>query len=106
MRIDLLLLALLFSTLAFTPCADMHAESVAAEVGHFDDNASDDPCENTDHCTPFCVCSCCGALSVQLVAPVQLELYVSLPKPRQRAMFEPNIIGSNFPAKAWQPPRA
>lgn len=108
MRPDLLLLALLITALALTPCVDVHAETVgSAAVEQLAQDNTTDPHEDQDHCTPFCGCTCCGAVSLQPPSVgLSLERYVAPEKPGERPTYRPTAINSSFGAETWQPPRA
>ena len=57
MKIFSFIMAIFFAFLISVPCADgfsVHENEVSEEQSHQEK-------ENPDACTPFCICSCCGA---------------------------------------------
>ena len=57
MKYILLILSVLILTMALMPCSDGHTcDETAQEISLEHDHSEDEK----DHCSPFCVCSCCG----------------------------------------------
>ena len=72
MRLLCLILAAYLTLLACLPCADAavmleHERVTLAEDGH------DHP-DGADHCSPLCLCACCGVVSVAPPAPLSLQM--------------------------------
>ncbi|MCB9050523.1 MAG: hypothetical protein H6556_13940 [Lewinellaceae bacterium] len=74
------ILAIYFLILAFLPCADAAQACVAdapehsAEITTLASHTHGHHGEGTDHCSPVCVCSCCGSFllpGLKLAPPVQ-----------------------------------
>lgn len=93
------------------PCQDMHdvvqvAESVSESVhdeSQFNVDYHQDHDNSTEHCSPFCICACCG----QAYSAYSNQLTITTPslvfKPSQCEILVGNVkgIASDF----WQPPR-
>ncbi|NJC28340.1 DUF6660 family protein [Neolewinella antarctica] len=110
MRLIHLIFSLYVLLLAFVPCQDNFslvangaAGSVHAEHPDHDHPESD----HEDHCTPFCICACCGA--VLDAPPALLAFTVTQPLP-PKGSTQPtttqNWNPGTFAASSWQPPRA
>ena len=97
--------------LALVPCGD-GGGGIAEMMSHFfeiehqvfsDHDQHSNTC-NDDHCSPFCVCSCC---STAVDSPVRLTIELSSPAPVTETVpsFVPNLLPSSFLTSIWQPPR-
>ena len=94
--------------LFMTPCADTldeeahHSHDHTVEAVHYHQDHSD----TNDLCTPFCVCSCCGAVSgivlhdslsnVGNVVDLEIATFVTYYNP----VFILSYVG-----EIWQPPK-
>ena len=59
---------LYFMTLILMPCTDIHA-AASTNIGTKHVSSTHDSCpheKETDFCSPFCVCNCCGQTSLMV----------------------------------------
>jgi len=82
--------SLYFLALSIMPCTDIHTtnDMASAELASFSaDNHSDCPHEKgSDHCSPFCMCSCCGHVIAQAKA-FQWHFKPILPEGKEKSAF-------------------
>lgn len=109
MRLLTQTLSLYIFLLAFIPCQDNFSlipneapASVHADHPEHDPQDS----EHEDHCTPFCICACCGAVLDAPPTLLTLEEAQPLPpkgntQPQAIKHWNPGI----FADSSWQPPR-
>ncbi|MGV3762131.1 DUF6660 family protein [Parapedobacter sp.] len=101
MRILFTLLAMYMLAVFLIPCADRYGVQIAEY--HQD---SHDHTNETDMCSPFCLCNCCGAVSavafqwngISFSEIKAIEL--TKPNPPYISQFIPYYIG-----EIWQPPK-
>ena len=107
-RVQLLIRTLLVYMiyLAFVPCSDSFPLSVHLASSSMQDE-QEDPCGTPDdHCTPFCICACCGAVldippvSVILDEPQSLP-HLSTAQPHAPKNWNLGIYADG----SWQPPK-
>jgi hypothetical protein len=93
--------------LAFMPCEDLVISALSSNVlgrDHVNDEMPDS--DHEDHCTPFCICACCG---IVLDAPppiLTIEERESLPpngssQPEAFQNWNSGFLGY----ENWQPPK-
>ena len=103
MRTLCLILAAYLTLLACLPCADAavmleHERVTLAEDGH------DHP-DGADHCSPLCLCACCGVVSVAPPAPLSLPTEATLvPEAATPTAVTPDLVSVSAPPDG-QPPR-
>lgn len=96
--------------LALIPCSDELAVISEAAPAHMHAQNSEHEhpdSDHEDHCTPFCICACCGAV---LDAPPTLltleEEPIPLPpKSSTQPRAVPNWTPGSYADGNWQPPR-
>ena len=96
--------------LAFVPCSDsevgpnMFEKILGIEYEYDSDHDQHSKDCGDDHCTPFCICSCCSTV---MDAPVKLPFKIIAPPPipSEIPSFLLNLISSSFYAAIWQPPQ-
>ncbi|WP_090605329.1 DUF6660 family protein [Parapedobacter koreensis] len=101
-----IILLVYISLLSLVPCHDdiaalgFEKPSTYAAADHLDDHFH-------DLCSPFCVCSCCGAaLGLHVgIGPVDAPGYFPLIS-KDTAIYGTNLIPNLFLSKIWQPPQA
>ena len=105
MKIINLLLSIYLVALSCLPCADSEVVSSAAssEVATHQEEHSHD--KDTDLCSPFCVCNCCGVHVLSyapqlLFEPAPLAVLLS-----QKEVFYISPTFSSFYGTIWQPPQ-
>lgn len=88
------------------PCADMDLNNNAHNTAQFaadpNDHAHD---KQSDLCSPFCICNCCGLQVLNNVAAIKcdflvLNTLIKCPLPNYTSVFSSNFYGS-----IWQPPQ-
>ncbi|TXF89275.1 hypothetical protein FUA23_11025 [Neolewinella aurantiaca] len=110
MHHHILLFAVYLMALALVPCQDEYAivapNAPASVHAANSEHEHDDDSEHQDHCTPFCICACCGAV---LDAPPTLLTMAEgeplPPKGNTQPTSVPNLNPGIFASASWQPPR-
>ncbi|WP_374760192.1 DUF6660 family protein [Dyadobacter pollutisoli] len=103
MRIILIILAFYTIALSCIPCQDQ-----ALEVSYSDhvtvDASSQQQSTDIDLCSPFCICTCCSAITLQAeTAPP--PMMASFPVFEELIFaYSSNINGGDL-TSIWQPPR-
>ncbi|SEQ57099.1 hypothetical protein [Neolewinella agarilytica] len=112
MRHHILLFAVYLMALALVPCQDEYAlvapDAPAAVHAANSEHEHHDDSEHQDHCTPFCICACCGAF---LDSPTELlpQIVAALPLPpagTTQPAYSPTWKPLQYASGNWQPPRA
>ena len=95
------ILSLLIFSMSVSPCSDWYTcdDNQTTELSPQHDHSQD----TTDHCTPFCICSCCGVSFT--IAKLKIT-----PKDFSTPIFSPNFYyNSNhsfdYFGNVWQPPK-
>ncbi|WP_197494066.1 hypothetical protein [Lewinella sp. 4G2] len=92
------------------PCQDGRipvSQDAPAHVHAADPEHEHPDSEHEDHCTPFCICACCGAV---LDAPPTLLALEEEPTPLPpKGSTQPRAVQNWNPGSyadgSWQPPR-
>jgi hypothetical protein len=94
--------------LSCLPCGDEKdcnmaraVEQVAIKIDHPDQQ------NDTESCSPFCICACCGStivFSFQSVPLITEHLFSFLPS-TQRLIGYYGLFFSNYYGNIWQPPK-
>lgn len=87
------------------PCADggqeshdhQHTEQSVDASGHDHDH------DGADGCTPFCICSCCGAITFKPALTIILPDDIPVPDSRNFHFTENSSVGHFNPI--FEPPR-
>ena len=101
-----LLLSLLMQVLTCLPCSDTEeCRPVTAHVANDGIPSHEDHRHENERCSPFCVCSCCAAVTVCIP-----EIYPLMPVPEKFETAISYIMGqeqfhSHEDQKIWQPPQ-
>lgn len=102
MKLFTCLMSLYILLLSCMPCNDSSdcssEESVSVAVSGTHDDHDDD----TEHCTPFCVCACCAAPAVQFQQAPAIKNFVA---GKIVNSYPAEFIFSNTEHNIWQPPR-
>lgn len=94
------ILSVLILIMAMTPCSDgstCELESIETTTGH--DHSQDED----DHCTPFCVCVCCGTTFVISKPVVCNKPFLIIAKKLDYRYRKPHYK-FNFFISVWRPP--
>jgi len=87
------------------PCADMEINSPAHKTSQFSSEENHSHDKQTDLCSPFCACNCCGVQvlsyhpNIDFIFPAGL-FSISLLVPNYDSVFSSSFFGS-----IWQPPQ-
>jgi ABC-type nickel/cobalt efflux system permease component RcnA len=114
MKIVNIILSIYIIVLAAYPCADKHidgttnashslAHSHVHSQTHEQHNHS--PEDETDLCSPFCVCNCCGQQTLTFLEVHSFQFLVQFKEIKSSISFYKSIIFSNFYGSIWQPPQ-
>ena len=102
-----IILSLYVFALAAMPCADFESDSLAHEnITHTTngtDNHSHD--KNKDLCSPFCICNCCGQLTLTYVPAITFEFQRQIEEIITSQPTYTSILNSDFYGSIWQPPQ-
>ena len=108
MKVFSSILALFMMALFVMPCADMYEKNVFNIQEHSTEITHQDNHEHTDSdlCTPFCLCGCCGIVSGIVL---QWNVY-SLVKAKTFDRSKPKVyykctLISHYLGGIWQPPK-
>jgi len=64
----------------------------------------DDHCgDSHDHCSPFCICDCCGASMLKMDLPI--DSTVKLIPPTTAPSIFRTLVSNPEPGDIWQPPK-
>jgi hypothetical protein len=103
MRIILIILAFYTIALSCIPCQDQALEASYSDHLKFD-ASSDQQSADIDLCSPFCICTCCSAITLQteIVSP---PLMASFSVFEELSFAYSSNSDSGDLATIWQPPR-
>ena len=88
------------------PCADKHNDVTTISSNsqaHSQHNHSHD--EETDLCSPFCVCNCCGQQIMTVFFPIIYNFPVKFEGIKTLNSSYTLAFHSNFYGSIWQPPQ-
>jgi hypothetical protein len=102
MKLFSFLISLYMLLLACMPCNDSRDCSAGEKVSMVLYDQHDDHGDDTEHCTPLCVCACCAAPVVYF----QQSLFIKNFAATKTANSYPDpFVFSNKANSIWQPPR-
>jgi hypothetical protein len=104
-KLTCFIFTLYLACLAVYPCSDRYtcADEKKAGITIVDTTDHDHDANESDHCTPFCICSCCST-SMQATALLNIDLQQTT----HNTVFIPyreNYI-PNSSHSIWQPPKS
>jgi len=109
MKIFWLILSIYLVSLSVLPCRDKEEcnKTVKVEQASISKtNAHDQHKHEKEHCPPFCICSCCGALSYHLQIPIiHLKKNKDLAIEKKKSSFYAFVFSNDYSSKIWQPPK-
>jgi len=83
------------------PCIDIHEDTISQKV-ELSTNSTDTHQTNSDHCSPFCTCTCCATSVAFIDYAIQFNYF---PIEREH-LFEYNFsYNSSEHYSIWQPPK-
>lgn len=107
MKVFSSILALFMMALFLMPCADMYEKDVFNNQEYSTEITHQDTHDHTesDLCTPFCLCGCCGMVSgvvLQWNVYSLVKKTFDLSKPK---VYYKSIFISRYLGEIWQPPK-
>jgi len=94
-----LILSLLILAMAVMPCSDGHTCDVEGQEIPLEHDHSED---EKDHCSPFCVCPCCG---ININLPIKTIITQPLALLNLNYLFNySNFYSFSFNQAVWRPP--
>ncbi len=103
-RALVLILTVYLAALSLFGCQDY--EILLATSGNEVNDRQPEP-EHQDHCTPFCICACCGAvLDAPPVAPTLTERDPRPPSGKTAPVYTPSWAPGLYAGDEWHPPQA
>lgn len=107
MKIINFILSIYLVALSCLPCADMEESSLShlsSEIAQNHEGHTHD--KESDLCSPFCSCNCCGSITLIFVSQLNFELIpfsTSLIEAKETFYISKHF--SNFYGSIWQPPQ-
>lgn len=88
------------------PCADNHNDALVksshTQTSSHHNHSHD---EETDLCSPFCVCNCCGQQTLSFLEIQSFQFLVQFQEIKTSISFYKSTSFSNFYGSIWQPPQ-
>jgi hypothetical protein len=100
MKIFCILFSAYIFLLAGMPCGDAPGCDASQTIGMTQEHSSHD--HESESCSPFCICACCGTSS-QVAAAQHLELKPSVISSSPSSYLTEHI--SEVSISIWQPPK-
>jgi hypothetical protein len=105
-RALLLILNAYLTTLSLVGCQDYGPSPAFSATEVSDSHQQPEPEEHQDHCTPFCICACCGAvLDAPPIAPKLTERDPLPPPGKTAPAYTTSWSPGLYAGDDWQPPR-
>jgi len=106
MKILNIILSIYIIMLTAYPCADKHNDVLgksSQSQSSSQHNHSHD--EETDLCSPFCVCNCCSQQTLTFLEIQSFQFLVQFQEIKSSISFYKSTSFSNFFGSIWQPPQ-
>ncbi|WP_394369820.1 DUF6660 family protein [Arachidicoccus terrestris] len=105
MKFMAFILCITVMALSIMPCQDINA-STAQQALTVSQSSGTHQCGHDDHCSPFCLCSCCPSAATseapgtvfRLNAPAAITV-------KKEYLIREVTFASNFFDNIWQPPK-
>jgi len=101
MRLIACILSVYILLLSVLPCPDVPEDHVTHTI-ELTQQAADSHADHTDHCSPFCTCSCCSVPVIYASYGFQFNDFSLLEE--HCTVFKPSYI-SIIQTSIWQPPK-
>nr|WP_294921694.1 DUF6660 family protein [uncultured Flavobacterium sp.] len=106
MKITNIILSLIILIISCMPCADKETNNnvqdpvlfSAMEMDHSHDKQS-------DMCSPFCICNCCGVQVLSYAPAITFEFPLPAKMIKSALPSYTSVFASNFFGSIWQPPQ-
>jgi len=95
------ILSLYVVILTIMPCIDVHQDTISQNI-ELTNNTSDTHQNDTDHCSPFCSCTCCASPVVFQNYTLQIACY---PIVKEHFSEYNSSFNSTVHYSIWQPPK-
>ncbi len=105
MKFITLILSIYLFTLSAIPCADIESENIARIVANDSQEKDNHSHKDNDLCSPFCICNCCGQVTLNYVAAINYDFPVKIEEIKSSNSFYTSAFYSNFYGSIWQPPQ-
>ncbi|WP_244307383.1 DUF6660 family protein [Flavobacterium fluviatile] len=108
MKIFSFILTIYLLSLSAITCADadMYSSvSKSAEISQSNHNEGTSHKGETDLCSPFCSCACCGIQVVNNLNAISFDFPVIIPEIPPKVSQYQSILISSFTGSIWQPPQ-
>lgn len=102
MRAIVIILSCYILAISAIPCSDGFNECESTQATHETHNHGND---QTDQCSPFCVCACCGTVVTLKMFRVSTQVAKLPIKEKQKFPVKEFDFTSNFYKNIWQPPK-
>jgi hypothetical protein len=90
--------------LALKPCSDsIECISITTHNKPTTEQHKHEHNEDVEHCSPFCICACCGQLTYSTSFP-DFQFSIELNKQRPSFSYDDSKVGS-IALDIWQPPK-
>ena len=101
MKLFAYILSVYVVILTIMPCIDMNEDTTNQKV-ELSTNRSDTQHSQSDHCSPFCTCTCCASPVVFQNTTIQFEYYSIVQE--YISEYHSSYISSTHNS-IWQPPK-
>ena len=104
MRMFILIFSLVFLALAVFPCNDISGYDISDSNTSIESNiAHNTQDSDKDHCSPFCICACCGQSFSTIVYISGLSIYPCIESNEITNYKSSNVMEVSL--SIWQPPK-
>ncbi|KUJ59545.1 hypothetical protein AR687_22645 [Flavobacteriaceae bacterium CRH] len=87
------------------PCADKVANNSALNSARFAAADMDHSHGQSDLCSPFCICNCCGVQVLSYASAITFDFPVLVKTIKCALPSYTSVFASNFCGSIWQPPQ-
>jgi hypothetical protein len=101
MKLFAYILSVYVVILTVMPCIDEYQDTISQKV-ELTTNSTNTQHNDTDHCSPFCTCTCCASPVVFMNNEMQIE---SFPVTQEHQFEYKSSYRSSEHFGIWQPPK-
>lgn len=106
MKLLTVILSIYVFALSAIPCFDMESDSAAHVAMHeSSEKHSHSHDKDNDLCSPFCICSCCGQVTLTYTPSINFDFPVQFEEIKSSTSTYTSVLHSNFYGSIWQPPQ-
>jgi hypothetical protein len=100
------ILSIYIFVLSAIPCVDIASESVVHPKTALSSEKGNKPYDKeNDLCSPFCICSCCGQVTLNYSATIIYDFHIQFEEIKSSNSIYTSALHSNFYGSIWQPPQ-